>query len=142
MSKPKLKLATAAQLEQELHKYFGKSIGWMGNVILVRQSRMTTRLKGLFVLAAQNRVAPLPFSMDYILIDGAAVPWSKLEEYASDYPKMRKAISRPDSSLNFADVEKLFDQWSHLIRLGKDEEAQKLKDEFCKEHGLPFFKFD
>ena len=70
------------QMETEAHRLYGRSIGWMANVINVSHSRPTAKLRGLLNLAAQDRVAPMAFQMDYILIDGAAVSWSKLEEYS------------------------------------------------------------
>lgn len=70
------------QLEVELGRKYGRSIGWMANVINVQHSKPTRKVKGLANLAAQNRVAPGSFTMDWILIDGEAKPWSELEKYA------------------------------------------------------------
>lgn len=69
-------------MEHELHQRFGRTIGWMANVINVQQSNPTKRIKGLARLAAEDRVTTCSFTMDYILVDGAAVPWSALEQYA------------------------------------------------------------
>ena len=70
------------QMEIELGRKYGQSIGWMANVINCHHRKPTTKVKGLANLAAQNRVAPASFTMDYVLIDGSAVPWSELEKYA------------------------------------------------------------
>jgi hypothetical protein len=78
-------MKTAAKLELALHRDFGRSIGWMGNVILVSHSSPVKKLKGLYALARENRVAPMSFSMDYILIDGSASRWSDLEKFAKNY---------------------------------------------------------
>ena len=72
---------TRWQMEHEAHKRYGQSIGWMANVINVSHSRPTAKLRGLLNLAAQDRVAPMAFQMDYILIDGAACHWSELEKF-------------------------------------------------------------
>lgn len=73
------------ELEVFANQRYGKTIGWMCNVINTSHSNPTTKIKGLIFLAFHNRVCPLSFSMDQILIDGYAKPWSELERYAQRF---------------------------------------------------------
>ncbi len=124
MKTTNIKISTAAKLEHEIHQCYGKSIGWLANVLLVSSSNKVARLKGLAALAERRRVAPMPFSMDLILIDGKAKPWSELEKYTKLYGK-------PDEvDQDYAAEEKFFEQWSSLIREGKEEEANRLREAF------------
>lgn len=73
------------ELEVFAHRRYGQAIGWMCNVINNGHSNPTTKIKGLIFLAFHDRVCPLSFSMDQILIDGYAKPWSELERYAQRF---------------------------------------------------------
>jgi len=120
------KISTAAKLEHEIHQRYGKSIGWLANVLLVSSSNKVARLKGLAALAERKRVAPMPFSLDLILIDGKAKPWEELEKYTKLYGKPEAGDQA------YADEEKFFEEWSSLVREGKEREADQLREAYKK----------
>lgn len=70
------------EMEVYAKRTYGHSIGWMCNVINCGHSRPTQKIKGLLRLAEQDRVAPMPATMEYILIDGSAARWEALEAAA------------------------------------------------------------
>ena len=67
------------QIEIYLHRNFGSSIGWLANVINVHSRKPMAKIQMLLALAADNRVAPASFTMDYVLVDGTAVQLGTLE---------------------------------------------------------------
>lgn len=67
------------EIEVYLHKNFGHSIGWLANVINVHHRKPMAKIQMLAALAAEDRVAPASFTMDYVLVDGSAVPFGSLE---------------------------------------------------------------
>lgn len=73
--------AKSAKLEHEAHQRFGQTIGWMANVINVSHSMPVAKIRGLIALAEIGAVSTVPFSMDFILIDGKSVRWIELENY-------------------------------------------------------------
>jgi len=88
------------QLEVHAHKLYGHTISWMANVANTMRNP-TTKIKGLLFLAYHNRVAPCSGTIDLILIDGSAVAWAELEQYARCYnddpEQMRMHISQVPS---------------------------------------------
>lgn len=118
------------ELEIFAHQRYGRIIGWMCNVINVSYSNPATKIKGLLFLAFHDRVCPLSFCTEQILIDGAARPWSELERYAArfseDEVNMRIHLSELDSKSAYNIYDGKF--WQDSYHLAIQEAAKFLVD--------------
>lgn len=73
------------ELEVYIHQTYGRTIGWIANVINCHMSKPTTKLRGLINLAAEERVTT-GNTIDQVAIDGSIVPIGELEKYAKGGP--------------------------------------------------------
>lgn len=109
-------------LEVYTYRTYGQTIGWMANVINTSHSNPATKIQGLLYLAYHDMVAPMSFSMDSILIDGYAKPWSALEDYAKRYQaepeRMRMHISQVPcrTAFTLSEVKMLCDTYHNTIQ--------------------------
>lgn len=112
------------ELEVYAHRQYGHYISWMANVLNNSHRNPTTRIKGLLFLAFHNRVATCSGTMDLILINGSAVGWENLEQFAPLYnentDRMRCHISmvEPKTAYTIAEAKLVLDPCHNAIQEG------------------------
>lgn len=97
------------ELEVFAGKRYGRSIGWMCNVINTGHSSPASKIKGLIFLAFHDRIAPMAYCIDQIMIDGYVVSWSELEKYAGSYREDEEAMLLHIDQLPEKTVHTLYD---------------------------------
>lgn len=126
------------ELEVYAHRTYGRTIGWMANVINTSMTNPTAKIKGLLYLAHHDAVSDMTFAMDRILIDGHSVPWIELEKYADRYSEDPEQMRMHISQVFSKTVYSLAEAKMHLDRYHQNIQVAAMALLEYREKGTAF----